>query len=71
MTNQMPGRKAFAGASKALKAVGWAHIATIAADDAKQDGVTNFGMMFTRPGETFYLNYKTITSIPFEVITRA
>lgn len=64
-TKTMPSRKEFWTAEAILKARGFEHTVSVMADDAKKEGVTNFGMVFLHAdGREFYLNYKTIDSLP-------
>lgn len=63
----MPSRKAFADAQRTLESRGFEHVMSIMADDARKDGVTNFGQLFVRRGKVkveFYLNFKTIGNLP-------
>lgn len=61
---KMPTPAEFRAAAAALVVRGWQEIATVMADDAKKDGVTNFGRLFRRGADRFYLNYKTIGALP-------
>lgn len=59
-----PTQREFNEVAAKLVAAGWELVGTVMVDDAKKPGVTNFGRLFTKNGERFYLNYKTITSLP-------
>lgn len=61
---KMPTPAEFAAAEKRLTDAGFTYLYTMMADDAKKDGVTNFGKYFVRENavttDRFWLNYKTI-----------
>lgn len=63
MKTQMPSPKEFSAAEKKLIGAGFDHIGTVMADNAKQEGVTDFGKLFVRSGKKFYLNFKTIGEV--------
>lgn len=63
-TKAVPSRKEFFAAQNILAARGWEHTMSIMQDDAKKEGVTNFGCVYVKNGQEFYLNFKTIGNLP-------
>jgi hypothetical protein len=61
---KMPTPAEFNAAAKNLSDRGWTLVGTVMVDDAKKPGVINFGRMYTRSGDKFYLNFKTIGNLP-------
>jgi hypothetical protein len=61
---KMPTPREFDVAAAKLVLAGWELVSTIMADDAKKPGVTNFGRLYVKGGERFYLNFKTISNLP-------
>ena len=66
MKVEMPTRAEFEAAGKALIASGRAVRCSVLADDAKKDGVENFGTYYSHDDGSggFWLNYKTIGRVP-------
>lgn len=58
----------FAAVAKRLFAAGWEHTGSMMVDDARKEGVENFGQSYARgtgaTRERFWLNYKTIVRSP-------
>lgn len=65
-TKTMPTRREFAGAGATLKARGFECIASMMVDDAKKEGVEDFGGLYIRSSDKarFWLNFKTIGKLP-------
>ncbi len=61
---KIPTVKEFADAAKRLTDAGWELVGTVMVDDAHKPEVVNFGRLYTRNGERFYLNLKTIGQLP-------
>ena len=49
---------------KMLTDRGWTKVGAMLVDDARKEGVADFGVLFMRDGEKFWLNYKTINNLP-------
>jgi hypothetical protein len=61
----MPTRNQMNDAYQTLKARGFEHIGSLMVDDARKDGVVDFGMQFKAvDGRMFWLNFKTIGNLP-------
>ena len=61
---RMPTAAEFLAAERKLIDAGFHLITTVIANDARKDGVINFGKLFGRDAGRFWLNYKTIASLP-------
>jgi hypothetical protein len=62
MNNQI--RQQLIEAKKQLKAAGWTHILSVMADNAKQPGVEDFGSLYKKDGQEYWLNIKTLDRLP-------
>ncbi len=60
----MPTMKQFNDAANKLTVMGWEFVMSMMVDDAKKEGVTEFGRLFTKNGQRFWLNFKTIWNLP-------
>ena len=60
----MPTAKELNNAKKLLIADGWHQSCTVCVNDAKTTPTTEFGSVFYKGEAKFYLNYKTINSLP-------
>lgn len=59
-----PTRAEFDAAAVLLKAAGWLECGASMVDNAREAGVTDFGRLFIRAGERYWLNLKTIDGAP-------
>jgi hypothetical protein len=61
----MPTHQDFNVAGKAIEAKGYTLLCSVMADDAKKEGVENFGRCYMRDsdGAKFWLNFKTIDRV--------
>lgn len=64
---KMPTRSEFAEAERLLIDAGFTFVMTLMVDDAKKEGVMEFGKFFVRHNpvttDKFWLNYKTIGTL--------
>jgi len=63
MKTNMPTRQQMFAAQKTMTDRGWNHVLSVLDSDS-DEGRTDFGLLYARGDERFWMNHKTIGNLP-------